>query len=97
MTISWKAQVSSAVGMICSGGSRNLEKQCYMNLSQFSLLPIDASIPELHASCEEDATITMSPVSGAATGNVQHARNTANLNTKIQFTLKSSSSSEPNV
>lgn len=40
---------------------------------------MESSVPELHAGGEANAHLPMGPVSGAATGNVQHAWNTANL------------------
>ena len=80
MTVSWKAQVSSAVGMIWSAGSRKLKSFLSNNLPLFNLLlPMESGVPELHAGGEANAHLPMGPVSGAATGNVQHAGNTANL------------------
>ena len=40
---------------------------------------MESSVPELHAGGEANAHLPMGPVSGAATGNVQHAGDTANL------------------
>ena len=43
------------------------------------MLPVDASISQLHAGGEEYLQFSMSPVSGAATSNVQHTGNTSSL------------------
>ena len=81
MTVSWKAQVSSAVGMIWSAGSRKLQKYTYVRHSPtFDLiLPMQSSVPQLHAGGEANTHLPMGPVSGASTGNVQHAGDAANL------------------
>ena len=38
-----------------------------------------SSVPQLHAGGEANAHLPMGPVSGAPTGNVQHAGDAANL------------------
>ena len=40
---------------------------------------MESSVPELHAGGEPNAHLPMGPVSGASTGNVEHAGDTANL------------------
>ena len=50
---------------------------------------MESSVPELHAGGEANAHLPMGPVCGAATGNVQHAWNTANLiNQDFECTAK---------
>ena len=43
------------------------------------LIPMESSVPQLHAGGEPNAHLPMGPVSRAPTGNVQHAGDAANL------------------
>ena len=87
ITVSWKAQVSSAVGTICSAGSRNLNKRVVRVLwnTLYSVhVPVEPGVPELHAGGEPDAHLAMRPVRGAPAGDVQQARDTTHLYSTVQ-------------
>ena len=90
ITVSWKAQVSSAVGTICSAGSRNLNSRVVrvfwntLYIVQGVHVPVEPGVPELHAGGEPDAHLAVRPVRGAPAGDVQHARDTTNLYSTVQ-------------
>merc|ERR1712200_56805 len=64
MTVIWKAQVSSEVAMIWSGGNRK---------------PVHTCISQLHAGGELDTGLSVGPVSRATAGDVQHTGDTASI------------------
>ena len=50
-------------------------------------LPMESSVPQLHAGGEANAHLPMGPVCGAPTGNVQHAGDTSNLVNRCHTSL----------
>ena len=74
-----QAQVSSALGMISDGGSRNLDENVDEIISQKIFLPVSSGVSQLNAVDIRNASNSQGPVKRCSRSSVENTGDAANL------------------